>query len=211
MTQPPQGPPGQQTYPEGPYQPPGQYMPPGHNAPPQYQHLPPPQPWQRPRWFIPLIVAAAVLFVGMQITVGVLSFRHNWPLTGPFSNRVTITHVPLAVGSSGSIKNRNNQDVRLTIVDIMGNVPTGASGGSKEITVRVRFDLANTTGIVGDWTILGSDLQEHSAENKTFQQSTRNGSTTIETDAVFDVPAHATLKWLRFRVDLVADLYFDAP
>ena len=109
------------------------------------------------------------------------------------------------------MKNRTDQNVRLTIVRITGNTPSGASGGSKQIIVRVRFDLENTDGIVGDWTMLGTDLQECNAVNKTFRYSTRKGSTTIETDAIFDVPANVMLRWLRYRVDLVADLYFDAP
>jgi hypothetical protein len=172
----------------------------------------PPQPWKRPRWFIPLIVGAVVIFVGTQLAVGFLSFRHNRPQISPFFGRTfVVNHVPLTIGSTGVIKNRNSKDVQLTIVDVSGNVPATASGGTKQISVRVQFDLSNTDGIVGDWKILGSDLQEYTAENSTFRHSTRNGSTTVETNVLFDVPPGVTLKWLRFRVDLVADLYFDAP
>jgi hypothetical protein len=156
-------------------------------------------------------VSAVVLFVGVQIGFGALSLRRNWPQFDVFSRHATVTHVPLTIGGSGVMKNRTDQNVRLTIVRITGNTPSGASGGSKQIIVRVRFDLENTDGIVGDWTMLGTDLQECNAVNKTFRYSTRKGSTTIETDAIFDVPANVMLRWLRYRVDLVADLYFDAP
>ena len=79
-----------------------------------------PQPWKRPRWFIPLIVGAVVLFVSMQIIVGILSFRHTWPQIGLFSPHFTVAHAPLSVGSSGVMKDREYKDVRLTLVSITG-------------------------------------------------------------------------------------------
>jgi len=189
---------------------PSQYglpYPPLHAAP-----QPVPESPRQRRLRVMLIVGTVVLFIGIQLTVGILSFRSSWLRPGPFFGRAfVVTHAPLTIGSMGVIKNRNNKDVHLTIVGISGNVPANASSGNKQITIRVRFDLTNTDGIVGDWKALGSDLQEYTAENNTFRHSTSNGSTTVETNALFDVPPNVTLKWIRFRVDLVADLYFDAP
>ncbi len=191
--------------------------PPGYYAPPRTGQLS-----RRNR----ILLAVGVVVVGLAALVPLYQviFRQ--------AAKAADVHVPLTVGSTPTLDRGASgvtpglQRTRITLRNVSGNgPPPNAASPTKQMVVEVLLENTGKLLVTGEpWRLRDTNGHEYApnpAANIPSSSSTPAlpdrytlyAGQQVQGIAIFDIPANATVSWLRYGITGpgIGDVYFDAP